>query len=802
MNWIKKILFMAFITVPWLAQGMIQEMTQGPCLLTDPMLQNPTPQTIDVVWFTEFEGQSHYVEYGEDLTQKALCRTKKLSRLREEGPQGPVYRSIYRHEATLSDLPSSRTPYRVVSVASDGELIKSGIFSCAPAPKPGMPLKILFTSDHQVKPMVAANLQKVKEAIPDIDAIFYAGDCVDHPDRASEWFDEPSGGSFFACLQGKAKRKLGSVVYTGGSLLQYAPMFCAIGNHELMGRWSMEHSLDEQFNDTYPKQAAEKQYRELFPNHRDPFHQQMWIKDHSFNADSYEEIFTLPRSPSGGQKYYAVTLGDIRLVVLHATRIWRKPTLGVKGKYSEDPKDFEDPSRWGYGDFIFEPIEKGSSQYQWLEQELQGEEFQKAKYKMVMLHNPLHSLGENAIPAFSNAIQTIESDKEGKITKIGYHYPKDGDILIRDLEPLLTHYGVQLVLCGHTHVWNRFQSEAGIHHLETSNVGNSYGAYLESKRSLTPGKADRDYAASGDPNGLSPILPTLAPLRDSQGKPLPYISSNEITVFSVFSTDIGAIDSYYFDTTKPESEVVHFDRFFLQGFFHPAASITAVQEYAQKYGLPKLVVFDIDNTLIESSRQIALDPSTNGFLRKKFPHNSEEIIQAIQSQVAWKLCEPMTSEVVKFFQEKNVKIIGVTKRSPSMKEKVHLQLKENGINLSGITAEDSLEIEGGVYYKGVLYAQSDKGTALKALFQKIQFAWQGQTIYVIDDRKSHLLDFQKQFANKAGMTAFEYTYSHKQQVDEHILESQLHDFLANQEIKEDSFYKQPLNHLAQPIKTQ
>jgi hypothetical protein len=554
----------------------------------------------------------------------------------------------------------------------------------------------------------------------------------------------------------------------------------------------MEKSLDSQFNDTYPKKAAEEQYRELFPDSRDPLHQQAWVKDHSFNTDTYEEIFTLPKSSLGGQKYYAVTLGDIRLVVLYATRIWRQPVLGVKGKYTESPQDFEDRCRWGYGDFIFEPLEKGSAQYAWLEQELQGEAFQQAKYKIVMLHNPLHSLGENAIPPFANPIQTIERDKEGKITHIRYHYPKDQDVLIRDLEPLLTQYGVQLVLCGHTHIWNRFQSKAGIHHLETSNVGNSYGAYLDHKRNLLPGKDDQDYTATGDPNGLSPIIPSIAPLRNEQGTPLPCISSNEITVFSIFSTDTGAIDSYYFDTTKPQSEIVHFDRFFLSDpSVHSVSCITALQDYAQKYGLPKLVVFDIDNTLIESARQLALDPSTNGFLRKEFPHNSEEIIQGIQAQVPWKLCESQASDVVKFFQDNNVRIIGVTKRSSLMKEKVHLQLKENRIDLSrsGLSDEEFLEVEGGIFYKGVLHAQSDKGSALKALMQKVKWEWRNQKIFVLDDRKSHLKDFLNHFAYEAQVQAFEYTFSHQQKIDEEILRLQLHDFLSKQEIKEDSFYK-------------
>jgi hypothetical protein len=172
-------------------------------------------------------------------------------------------------------------------------------------------------------------------------------------------------------------------------------------------------------------------------------------------------------------------------------------------------------------------------------------------------------LGGNSTPPFTDPVQQIETDPKGKITAIHYHYPKKDDFLIRDIEPLFHKYGVDLVFYGHTHVWNRFRSTKGTNYLETSNGGNSYGAYLNVPRHLMPSKGDSNYIANGDPNGLEPILPSIFPLKNSEGVPLPYISSNTITVFSIFSTDTGVVDSYYFDTKKPNRSVVHFDRFLL-----------------------------------------------------------------------------------------------------------------------------------------------------------------------------------------------------------------------------------------------
>lgn len=50
-------------------------------------------------------------------------------------------------------------------------------------------MKILLTSDQQERYNTLANYQKVYETAPDLDAIFFAGDLVNHPRRATEWFD-------------------------------------------------------------------------------------------------------------------------------------------------------------------------------------------------------------------------------------------------------------------------------------------------------------------------------------------------------------------------------------------------------------------------------------------------------------------------------------------------------------------------------------------------------------------------------------------------------------------------------------
>ncbi|NER53065.1 MAG: metallophosphoesterase [Symploca sp. SIO1A3] len=570
-------------------------MTPPPQLLTYPFLQVPTQNSVRVVWFTEFAGSSHTVSYGEGLKQSAIATTTKLSRTREDQKsqvgeqtptnqiyQKPMMRDIWRHEAVVSGLSSGkRIPYQVTSITENGQQVSSNQFTLTAQPKPQTPLKILLTSDHQLMPMTAANLQKVAETMGQVDGVFFAGDLVNVPDRASEWFDDNRGGAFFPSLQGRGNYQLDQAgvktTYTGGELIQHAPLFTAIGNHEVMGRFSVDSNLNEQFNDSFPRAVAQQFYQNNVQNlnpQNDSNLQQTWLKNNSFNIETYSEIFTLPQNQFGGEKYYALTFGDVRLVVLYITNIWRTPSLkaDARGRYREREADVNHPDKWGYGQHIFESVAPGSPQYNWLQSELNSPEFQQAKYKVVMFHHPPHSLGDNIVPAYTDPVQLIERDGEGNIQRVRYEYPKAKDYIIRDVIPLLEKARVQLVFYGHSHLWNRFVSSSGIHFLESSNVGNTYGAAsIGNKQRSVPTGYREEYTALGDPNGLEPVIPTLSPLLGADNQPLPYIASNDITVFSILDTATGKVSSYRFDTRHPESEVVKFDEFSLKPRSSPGA---------------------------------------------------------------------------------------------------------------------------------------------------------------------------------------------------------------------------------------
>ena len=611
---------------PVLAGNSVQ--TSGK-LLTEPFLQVPGTTSVNVVWFTEGDSAptgNKVLLYenggGQPATREIEAETTKLSRIRGGSTEADcndasIVRNIWRHEAVVTGLPmyygqaDEKVPYRVVSGAA-----QSGLYTLQAQAQAGTPMKILLTSDIQTKNMCAANIQKVYETVGQVDAVLANGDIIDVPDRAWDWFDADS--SFFRVMQGTTDRTIAGQEYQGAALLQNAPLYASIGNHEVMGRYSETSPLNAQFNDPATREYAEKLYEQRNGD-ADPDNdvsqadKEQFLLDNSFNTTTWEEVLTLPESDTGDERYYAVTIGDMRVIVLEVARIWRANSVGGTGKYSEIPGATED--QYGFGQHIFEPIGEGSEQLAFLEEELRSSEFQNAKYKMVMYHWQFHSLGGNQIPAYTDPVASSVTDPVTTQEMTIYDYPLAEDYLANCVEPLLEEYDVDMVFNAHSHLWNRFQTDSGMNILETSNNGNTYNAFLDTlsrtdawpsvfnggdRAALASYWDEENYILQGDPYGLSPIAPNLAELPGGE----PYLMSNTITAFSVFDTGTGMVDSYYFDTGDPDSQVVRFDSFALQKEEKSGLEENGVLSHLGSYstgysdqegGVAEIVAYNADN---------------------------------------------------------------------------------------------------------------------------------------------------------------------------------------------------------------
>jgi hypothetical protein len=155
-----------------------------------------------------------------------------------------------------------------------------------------------------------------------------------------------------------------------------------------------------------------------------------------------------------------------------------------------------------------------------------------------------------------------------KAIKVRYDYPRQKDQWRLSIEPLLTETGIHLALHGHSHLWYRMQTKEGLTYLETSNVGNSYGAYLRGyqyRKTLPPYDPNfwdpANFAAYDDPYGTPIEKPSIFAPMSYRNRHIPAVDSNTMTVFSILDTAKGTVSSYIFDTTRPKDPAVKFDEF-------------------------------------------------------------------------------------------------------------------------------------------------------------------------------------------------------------------------------------------------
>ncbi|AKS34573.1 hypothetical protein [Mycolicibacterium goodii] len=171
------------------------------------------------------------------------------------------------------------------------------------------------------------------------------------------------------------------------------------------------------------------------------------------------------------------------------------------------------------------------------------------------------------MPHFTHPAATAEYDGGGALVGIRYDYPAADNILLRDVVPLLEEAGVDLVYSGHNHLWNRFVSPAGVHYLEGSNTGNSFGAFHPRSGRTRPAPSapwnTEDVVRQGNPGGLPPVLPILAPRCDEAGRPQPFVADGNLVVFHALHTGRGTVTSWYVDLNSADHRVVRFDEFTL-----------------------------------------------------------------------------------------------------------------------------------------------------------------------------------------------------------------------------------------------
>ena len=382
---------------------------------TEPYLLSTDPgRKMYVVWITE-DPCGGFVRYGSqrglEYTKPAECEEifgirapasdKGYSDIKEENP--PM--RLFRCAALIDGLdPGQKVYYRC---ECGGEATQTYDFHTAP--EPGEPYRIAQMSDLQGINPCADTVYKTGRFHPDL--ILFSGDATFHPWRADQWFDirrpcqtdEQKKLAFFPCMQQQ----------NGARLMQYCPTFLCVGNHESD---DMRLVFDREYSS----------------------HDENW--SWSVFMQLFSPIFPDKDYTLSGKRYYSADYSDLHITALSVQRC----------------------AGWGAYDYpgwrLTDPINEGSKQAKWLEEDLKST---KARFKWVIMH--WHLLNKGFDTQFPLGQPKLE---DGKVTG----YTEDcTDYLMGVFE----NNGVNGVSFGHSHVYERY-FERGVHYIEAAYLGCCY----------------------------------------------------------------------------------------------------------------------------------------------------------------------------------------------------------------------------------------------------------------------------------------------------------------------------------------
>jgi hypothetical protein len=162
-----------------------------------------------------------------------------------------------------------------------------------------------------------------------------------------------------------------------------------------------------------------------------------------------------------------------------------------------------------------------------------------------------------------------------------------------------------------------------------------------------------------------------------------------------------------------------------------------------------LILFDIDNTLMETTQTLGSD--------QWFSHRIEEYVNqgfskeeallvtrfewvSIQYKSNVQPVEPTTAQLIQKLQKNGWKVLALTTRGLYLANRTIEQLQSIGINLAIPAFPHEMtfnEERGAMYRDGILFsAGTDKGPLLFQFLEKVHL--QPKKILFVDDRKGHL----------------------------------------------------------------
>lgn len=227
------------------------------------------------------------------------------------------------------------------------------------------------------------------------------------------------------------------------------------------------------------------------------------------------------------------------------------------------------------------------------------------------------------------------------------------------------------------------------------------------------------------------------------------------------------------------------------------STLSAIKEHLSD---STLIVFDIDNTLLEPVQALGSDQWAWGRLKELKAKGLSESEAFQQTMKEWREVhaitkvrspESMTPELIQELQNKGYPLIALTTRAPEDADVTIRELLELGINLTRSSLlNQSLDLplnKHAQFKEGILFISLDnkKGIALKEFLNKI--GYHPQKVIFIDDKLSHIQDVQEACVSlDIGCVGIRYSATDQRvkAYDCHLAERQwffLHNLLSDDE---------------------
>lgn len=389
-----------------------------------PYLQNPAPEAVSILWFSEGSSQG-YLSFGKPGSQSKTTLTSSpvlagtLAYPMWEDTtffDGPAPQPPFRHRLRIEDLePFSDYDYMVVQGAdtfrsafrtaplrdtsirfivygdSETEPESLGNFSNWPDPVTGESRNYLVDQTTGYR----NNLEVIRSRDPDL--VFIAGDLVQHGGEQRHWDEFWQHNTSPESLQ---------------SLAGMVPVMAALGNHDY---------YEGRYLDGYNQPGSERAVNRY-----------LTYFEYPSNGSSVEEH---------KGRYYAIEYGPVTFIILD---VCNNSPDGSEEDTNLYLLGENDPGGGHAPDFGI-----GSAQFLWMEEVL-AEAQQNSLFTFVLFHYAPYSSGPHGYPPGLG---------EGEDYLTG--------IPVRQLTPVFMQYGVDAVFSGHDEMWERSE----VHGVEAGTEG-------------------------------------------------------------------------------------------------------------------------------------------------------------------------------------------------------------------------------------------------------------------------------------------------------------------------------------------